>query len=273
MNNLKQRTLTGIALILVIIIFINLGVYTFVILLLTINLGGLFEFYRLVQVTKAGMVIGTVFGTFMVLTIVLILAGLLNLQILLIQVPVIFLIYVTELYSNNQQPFKNLAYTFMGLIYVTLPLCFFAALAFLPCGEGYGTQLVSGCFFMIWADDTGAYVIGNYLGRHPLFERISPHKTWEGSIGGMMSTLLVATVLSHYFLILPLGRWLALSMIIVITGTYGDFFKSMLKRSLHVKDTGNWLPGHGGILDRFDSMLGSAPFLLSYLVLYGHFTI
>lgn len=273
MNNLKQRTLTGITLIIAIVILINLGTYTFTALLLAINLGGVLEFYRLVRVTKAGIFLGVLSGTSLVLTVVLVMTGLLGWQTLFIQIPILFLLYVTELYSNNPRPFENLAYTFMGILYITLPLCFFAALAFLPQGNGYGTQVISGCFFMIWAGDTCAYVAGKYLGRHLLFERISPHKTWEGSVGGMLGTVLTAIVLSRFLFILQIETWLALAVIIVVTGTYGDFFKSMLKRSLDVKDTGTLLPGHGGILDRFDSLLGSAPFLFSYLVLYGHFKV
>lgn len=273
MTNFLQRTITGIALIIVVLTLINVGMYGFAALIFFVNFGGMLEFYRLAPITKGGMLTGLLLGATMLLTLGSILTGIAGWQILLIHVPVLFVVYLAELYSNNSKPFENLAYTFMGTLYVTLPLCFFTAIAFLPYGGGYHPTIVSGCFFMLWADDTGAYLFGKYLGRHPLFERISPHKTWEGSLGGAFIAVLTAVIIARCFIILSMETWLALSLIIVITGTYGDFFKSMLKRSLHVKDTGSILPGHGGVLDRFDSLLGSAPFVFSYLVLYGRFEI
>jgi len=120
-------------------------------------------------------------------------------------------------------------------------------------------------FFMLWANDTFAYLTGMKFGKHKLFERISPKKTWEGSAGGLIFTMILAVVFSVYFKFLTLPEWLGLAGIIVVFGTYGDLAESMLKRSMDCKDSGKFLPGHGGILDRFDSVLLSAPFVFVYL--------
>lgn len=270
MTNLQQRTITGFMLAAGVLSLIYLGAYTFLLLIAVINLGAMLEFYRLLQVSTRGAAIGTLTGSSLLIIVILILNGSADWQLILLGVPLLFVTYLNELYAGDSQPFKNLAYTFMALLYVCLPLCLFAAVAFLPIGKDYNAQIVSGCFLMIWASDTDAYVVGKYFGSRPLFIRISPHKTWEGSAGGLMASLLGAVAISHYFEILSFAKWLALAVIIVISGTFGDFFKSMLKRSVHVKDTSTLLPGHGGILDRFDSLLGSSPFIFSYLVLYGY---
>ncbi|MGZ3872682.1 MAG: phosphatidate cytidylyltransferase [Mucilaginibacter sp.] len=183
MTSFVQRTITGIVVIIMILPLINVGVYGYEVLVFCINFGGMLEFYRLAPITKSGMLTGLLLGVTMLFTLGSILAGIAGWRMLLIHVPVIFVVYLVELYSNNSKPFENLAYTFMGILYVTLPLCFFTAIAFLPYGGGYHPTIVSGCFFMLWANDTGAYLYGKYLGRHPLFERISPHKTWGRKFG------------------------------------------------------------------------------------------
>lgn len=269
MNNLQQRILTGIMLIFSTMLLIHSGVYPFLLLLLLINFGGILELYRLLRIGGVIAVLGAFTGSLLITTITLILNGSLRPDVLLLHVPLLFAFYMVELYKHSPEPFKNLAYAFIAILFVSLPLCFFSASAFLPNGNPYNDQLVSGCFLMIWANDTGAYLSGKYWGMHLLFKRISPHKTWEGSVGGCVASLLTALTLSGYLKTLPLSGWISLSLIISVTGTYGDLFKSMLKRSVHVKDTGKLLPGHGGILDRFDSLLGSAPFIFTYLFLYG----
>jgi phosphatidate cytidylyltransferase len=122
--------------------------------------------------------------------------------------------------------------------------------------------------FLIWASDTGAYFSGKALGRTKLFERISPGKTWEGWVGGTLFCLGVAYVLSLYLADLELGYWLGVAAIVSVFGVLGDLSESMLKRSLGVKDSGNLLPGHGGILDRFDSLLMVVPFVVAFLKIF-----
>jgi phosphatidate cytidylyltransferase len=129
---------------------------------------------------------------------------------------------------------------------------------------------VPGCFFILWANYTGAYFTGRYLGRRFFFKRISPKKTWEGSLGGTVCALLVSYLSSLFFTEINSVHWIIIALIIVVTGTFGNLVKSLMKRSLNLKDAGTILPGHGGMLDRFDSLLGSSPFVFSYLILFQY---
>jgi phosphatidate cytidylyltransferase len=133
--------------------------------------------------------------------------------------------------------------------------------------DTYSYQIILGFFILLWTNDTGAYLSGKYFGKHKLFERISPKKTWEGSIGGGILTLAFAYVLSIYFTNLNITNWLIIGVLIAVFGGLGDLVESMLKRSLGIKDSGKLLPGHGGILDRFDGLLLSVPFVYGYLQL------
>jgi phosphatidate cytidylyltransferase len=187
----------------------------------------------------------------------------------LINIPAVFAIFIRELYLKADNPFHNLAFTFFGIICITVPLCFFSGIAFWPVGQNiYQSRIAMGYFFLIWTSDTGAYFVGKYFGKHHLFERISPKKTWEGSVGGAFFSLLIAFLIAHYFTVISSFNWIMIAFLIVVAGTLGDLIKSMMKRSLRIKDSGTILPGHGGMLDRFDSLLGSAPFVFCYLVLF-----
>jgi phosphatidate cytidylyltransferase len=143
------------------------------------------------------------------------------------------------------------------------PFCFFYALGFME-GE-YSWHLPLAFLIMLWASDTGAYLFGITLGKNRLFERHSPKKSWEGFVGGLLCSLLSGYIISKYFTELPLVHWLIVSVIIVSSGTLGDLSESMLKRSLSTKDSGSFLPGHGGLLDRFDGLLLAAPLVFVYL--------
>jgi phosphatidate cytidylyltransferase len=123
-------------------------------------------------------------------------------------------------------------------------------------------------FMLIWASDTGAYFAGRAFGRRKLFERVSPKKTWEGFIGGAVLSMVVAAVLASITFFPDLKVWLGMSIVAVVMGTYGDLVESLLKRNVGVKDSGTLLPGHGGVLDRFDSILLASPFLFVYLKLF-----
>lgn len=273
MNDFKKRLITAIILVIAIIVLVKSGVYGFGLLVLAINVGALLEFYRLVGLLNISIKLGLLLSISLLICMLLTLSNLVSPQIFLINLPICFAIYLSQLYSHDPWPFENLAYTFMGITYITLPLFFFIALAFLPTGKIYNSDFVFAIFLMLWVSDTAAYLFGNYVGRKLLFERISPHKTWEGCIGGVGCTIIVGIFLSQYLLIISIIGWIILAIIISITGIYGDLLKSMLKRSVHVKNSGKILPGHGGILDRFDSLLGSAPFAFTYLLLYVHFKI
>ncbi len=173
-----------------------------------------------------------------------------------------------QLYSKSESPIADLARSMMAQIYIGVPLCLMCLVAWL-----WNLHVVLGLFFMIWINDTGAFIVGSTLGKHRLFERISPKKSWEGFFGGLLFNLIAAFLFYKYcgdfFSLdgLSLAGWLGLGAIATVFSTWGDLVESMIKRNLHIKDSGNIIPGHGGILDRIDSLLFVMPVALVYLYL------
>jgi phosphatidate cytidylyltransferase len=133
----------------------------------------------------------------------------------------------------------------------------------IECSYTYEILLIY--FLLIWANDTGAYLFGVSIGKHKIFPRISPKKSWEGFFGGLFFTAIVAWAISLYFHNITFAHWLVIGLLSAIIGVFGDLVESMLKRSIDVKDSGKFLPGHGGVLDRFDSVFLSAPIVFAYL--------
>jgi phosphatidate cytidylyltransferase len=178
-------------------------------------------------------------------------------------------IYLIKLYlKRDTNPFKNIAYTFLGIIYVGLPFALLNHAVFFD--QQYHFEVILGALVILWASDSGAYFSGKTFGRRKLFERVSPKKTWEGSIGGALLALLMgfaASIIFKDYGPLQLWQWLMFSMIIVIAGTYGDLVESLFKRSINIKDSGQSIPGHGGFLDRFDGLLIASPFIAGFLEL------
>lgn len=184
-------------------------------------------------------------------------------------------LFISELYAKNKDAIQSWAYTMLGQMYIALPLSMINVLAFQSHPDGQGVQfdtlLPMSIFIFLWTNDTGAYCSGSLFGRHKLFPRISPGKTWEGSIGGGVLVLIVAAIIgtiagrgadAH---ILNLWQWLGLGLVVAVAGTWGDLVESLFKRTLGIKDSGNILPGHGGMLDRFDSSLMAIPAAVIYL--------
>lgn len=194
-----------------------------------------------------------------------------------ILIPYLFLIIyllVSELYLKKKNPLNNWAYAMMSQIYIALSFAMLNVLAYHSIGnEGelsnyqvqYNPILTLSIFIFTWINDTGAYCTGMLFGKHRLFERISPKKSWEGSIGGGVFSIIAAIVMAHYFPFMPISIWIGLALTVVIFGTLGDLTESLLKRTIGIKDSGNILPGHGGMLDRFDSTLMAVPAAVVYL--------
>jgi phosphatidate cytidylyltransferase len=185
---------------------------------------------------------------------------------LLALIPIVLYPFFAELYRKSEHAFSNIAYTLLPAIYIAFPM---GTLNFLYSpyhfsGENF-PNLLAGFFILTWTGDTMAYLGGMAIGRHKLFERISPKKTWEGSICGTLFALGMAWFLSLFFKEMDMWQWMGMAAVIVVTGTFGDLAESMLKRNFQVKDSGTLLPGHGGFLDRFDGVLFSAPFTFLYL--------
>ena len=182
----------------------------------------------------------------------------------------ILYLLIAELYLKHPDPIQDWAYTMLSQMYIALPFSMLNVLAFTATNNGvvtFNTLLPLSIFVFLWVNDSGAYCVGSLLGRHKLFPRISPGKSWEGSVGGAVFVLAAAYAIS-YFLddrMLTLPQWLGLGLVVVVFGTWGDLIESLFKRTLGIKDSGTILPGHGGMLDRFDSSLMAFPAAVVYI--------
>ena len=183
---------------------------------------------------------------------------------------IIYLI-ISELYTKHENPINDWAYTMLSQMYIALPFSLINVLAFTNDGNGqvhYNYVIPLSVFIFLWINDTGAYCSGSLLGKHKLFPRVSPGKSWEGSIGGAVFVVIAAYIISQISPVtaqLTLLQWIGLGLVVVVFGTWGDLVESLFKRTLGIKDSGNILPGHGGMLDRFDSSLMAIPAAAIYL--------
>jgi phosphatidate cytidylyltransferase len=267
MNNFVKRTLTAAVFVVVLLGCTFWNQKAFSILFFVITILGVWEFYVLAE--KGGSqpqkVVGTLAGVFLFVSNALVSAGLFDTRILIINIPMVFIVFILELYTKAGDPFKNIAFTLLGLFYVALP---FSLLNYITCYNNiYSYELLFGFLFILWSNDTGAYLTGSAIGKNKLFARVSPGKSWEGSIGGAVLSYVVAFIISGWYTSVTRFDWMVIATILIVIGTLGDLVESLFKRSLHVKDSGTLLPGHGGILDRFDSLILATPFVFAYLYL------
>jgi phosphatidate cytidylyltransferase len=267
LSNLQQRIITGTIGALLMVCGVYYNAFTFGALFLTISILAQIEFYRLAKVDKhlPLVIMGTFIGAVLFIITFCYLSGFLPGRTYLLLFPLCTLIYFVKLYKREEKPFTNIAFTFLGIVYVALPLSLFQYVAFQH--HIYQWQMVAGSLFLLWASDTGAYFAGTLFGKKKLFPRISPKKSWEGTIGGLVASMLIALLLSQIFVTISPWKWFIMSGLIVVAGTYGDLVESMLKRSISIKDSGSILPGHGGFLDRFDGLLLSTPYISTFLAL------
>jgi phosphatidate cytidylyltransferase len=280
LNNFFRRTLTGAWIVIFILGGFWLHPISFFITGLVLLIGTQYEYFLMIRANDVHpqMIAGIVIGTIGYVVSTLIALGTISLKWFLILIPLMLLVMGIELYRKQEKPFDSLAHTFLSLFYTALPFSMFPFAAFSRNGlnsllphEGvlFSPGIIIGFFLLIWANDTGAYLTGISFGRTKLFERISPKKTWEGFLGGVILAVLVAWLLSGWLGVVTKMQWIVISIIISIAGTYGDLIESMLKRSAGVKDSGNILPGHGGFLDRFDSAVFSFPLVYLFITLFG----
>ncbi|MCO4292734.1 phosphatidate cytidylyltransferase [Solitalea sp. MAHUQ-68] len=267
MSNLVQRTITGFFFVAVLIFCVAYSGYTLVGLFFIISVLSLYEFYGLVKQGgyKINLVLGIAVGVIVFLCFLLRAYTQIDSRKVMILFPLMLLLFLVELFRKQQKPFENIGMTILGIIYAVLPFIFFVSLGFLH-GMIYNYELPLGFLFLLWSNDTFAYLFGRQFGKHRLFERISPKKSWEGFFGGMFSAVVISQIIAHYFTTLNSLNWAVVALIVVCFGTMGDLVESMFKRSLDVKDSGSILPGHGGLLDRFDGLLIAAPFVYAYLI-------
>ena len=271
LSNLQQRVIAAIIAVPFLLFCVLYSDYTFLVLFLVVGALAQLEFYKLVGSISDNLPLtfyGTFCGIVMHVLTFFIEKGDLAYQYYYILSPLLTLIFFIKLYkSKDEKPFKNIAYTFLGIIYVALPFTLLTVLAYIK-NDTYDPNIVLGCLFLLWASDSGAYFAGTKFGKTKLFERVSPKKSWEGSIGGMITAMVVATVIARYYTNYSAFQWYAIGIIIVIAGTYGDLVESLFKRSINIKDSADTIPGHGGFLDRFDGLLLSIPFIIPFVKLF-----
>lgn len=266
MNNFLKRTLTAGAFVAVLLGCTYYNQLSFSILFFVITILGLWEFYTLSEKgeNKPQKIAGTIAGASIFASTAFVCMGY-DYRLLVINIPFVFFIFIFELYTKANNPFRNIAFTILGIIYVAVP---FSLLNYLVTFTGtYGYELLFGFLFILWSNDSGAYLAGSAFGKRKLFPRVSPGKSWEGSIGGAIASYIVVFIISKWYTGFSRIDWILIAAILIVIGTFGDLVESLYKRSKNVKDSGTLLPGHGGILDRFDSLLMATPFVFTYLYL------
>ncbi len=278
-KNLLIRTASAAVLFAVVLLATLTNIQIYALFALGITIGSLWEFYDMCS--KAGYAPNRVFG--LAIAVLVVLIGLLASHSLpylpsstlpytiLIVAAVVFLsvmVFVSQLWRGGQNPIANISTTFAGVTYIALPVVAMTLLGFMNESEWNGANILA-YMIIVWANDVFAYLFGMTFGRHKMCPSISPKKSWEGFVGGVVSACLVSAAIGALWLNIPpvlMGFW---GMVIALSGVAGDLVESMFKRSLGLKDSGNIMPGHGGFLDRFDALFLSAPMALVTIIIWN----
>ncbi len=273
LKNLGIRTLTGAIFVLVLISSMLINSYLFAGLFLIICILGTLEFHNIVNknlhISSSKWV--SLFLNIFTYSIILISALEQKYSYLLYALFLILPISMAiEMYRKTKSSIYNIALNLLSVIYIALPLSILNYFYNFPISNASNGYFLMVFFILIWANDTGAYLVGSSIGKHRFFERISPKKSWEGFFGGLFFSILIGYFLNSYFKFMPIEYWIGLNLLIVLSSSFGDLAESMIKRTLVIKDSGNLLPGHGGILDRFDAVIFSSPFVYVYLQFLTH---
>lgn len=298
LQSIALRAVTGFALVGVMIAAIIGGPYTFAAFFAILVAGVLFEFYTLINVSREVNIMRPVHSTMGAVLFGLVFCDASHLTtnwVFIIYMAYVMGMFISRLYIRHvQHPIRELSYIILGQLYIAVPISILAVLAFhtkaFPMGTlmlDYSPIFILSLFFFIWINDTGAYLTGMTCSRlmktHPLFPRVSPKKTWEGVYGGVFFVALLAWLLSYNYVWEFLGidihdgirlstiQWILMGVVVSVFSTYGDLIESFVKRSVGVKDSGNILPGHGGLWDRFDSLIMAAPAMAIFLIVTALF--
>ncbi|MCU4173768.1 phosphatidate cytidylyltransferase [Carboxylicivirga sp. N1Y90] len=269
MNNFLQRSLTGVIFVGSVVGTILFHPLAFFILCLLVSVLGMIEMKRLLErrYDRINLFASLLLGLSFQVLVFLDTQEIISNSWYIILMPMIWLPFVHELFKGGEHPFQRIALTLLLPVYIAIPLSFLYLSAWTD--GTFNNYFLIAFFAMVWCNDTGAYLVGVSIGRHKLYERISPKKTWEGFIGGVIFTALAAFVIFRLTDIASLWVWIAAGLIVSVFGTLGDLIESMLKRNVDIKDSGAILPGHGGILDRFDAVLFAAPMVFALFILFG----
>ncbi len=269
-KNITKRALSGILLAAVAIAGISYSYWCFGALLLIVVVGCVREFYKMSE--ESGIAPQQIMGSVSAVTIIAFgfdyfyNSSQNNVSLLLFLMLVIPMMFIIELFKGGDRPLDNLGATLMPLIYIAIPLAMLSGVPLLITDGVWSSWAMLFILFIIWSNDSFAYLIGITFGRHRLYEKISPLKSWEGFFGGVVGAIAMSAVAAHYttgdYVI-----WIGIGIVISIMGPIGDLIESMFKRSCAMKDSGELLPGHGGWLDRFDSLIFSSTFIFVYLII------
>ncbi len=267
------RVTTAVIFVSIMIIGIMVSPYTLWILFGLINIVSLMEFQKIAVAlpgnkpnhsNKETFVVCTL-GTAIYFIITAVALSWIGFQYLILILPILFLLFIYALYSHSESPLSRMSLNITSILWISIPTALSLPIALID-GTFSPLKLI-GIILLVWISDSFAYIVGSMIGKTPLFKRVSPKKTWEGSAGGMVASLILAFILS---LIMPdwsFAKWAFVAVLAVFFGTTGDLIESLLKRSVNIKDSGTILPGHGGFLDRFDAYYFSIPFIYTYLYL------
>ncbi len=278
MKNFIIRAISGIIFVAIMVAGLSVNALAMVFLFTLITSMTIWEFTTLVnerENVSVNRFIATVAGAYFFLAMAGYCSGMTPSAAFIPYLLTIVYLFISELYLKQKDPINNWAYTMLSQMYIALPFACINMLAFRSSPDDGGIYfdcILPLCIFIfLWMNDTGAYCVGSLLGRHKLFPRVSPGKSWEGSIGGAILVMIIAAVIGYYVkdnyctTMSAIPHWIALGLVVVFFGTWGDLVESLFKRTLGIKDSGNILPGHGGMLDRFDSSLMAIPAAVIYL--------
>jgi phosphatidate cytidylyltransferase len=270
LREIIKRSLSGTVFVVLMLGGILWNPYSLLLLLTAISSIALFEYYRIFQgkgytpLVKGGIASGILILAF----VTLVKQNVISSKYLeLVMVPVIAM-WFSFIFVKREELIQSLMITVTGLIYILLPLTLMPFIAQNKLtGFEYNPEILIGTLLIVWTYDSFAYLSGILLGKHKMAPNISPKKSWEGFFGGMIFAIAAGAIYARFTHLLNVTDWIILSFIIVLSGTAGDLFESLIKREGGVKDSGKIMPGHGGILDRFDSLLLIIPFVFLYLYL------
>ncbi len=265
--SLKKRVLSATVFFLLFVVGLS-NQWLFLVVFLSFMLVQLHEFYRFSLLTGAKPLSFILYlsGALFFVEVFFIAKTHLSYNYLLLVIALLFLGFVVELFRKEQATMQNLAFLLLAFFYIVIPFSLLNFLVFLPANNfRFDYKLIFSYFLIVWSMDIGAYFFGNFFGKHPLFKSISPKKTIEGFLGGSLSVFVVSFAIAAVFSFFTYKDALFFALIIIVFGTLGDLVESKFKRQVGLKDSGTIMPGHGGLLDRFDSTLLSIPFIILYL--------
>lgn len=272
MNNTLLRAITGFFFVASILLplwfnnYIAVGVFSLFFLAAIIEYSNLFNSHESIEFNKLGFILSSILIYSLSVWILLFSF---NYILFTLIIPSFFALIISELWRNKKEAIYNISTAIFGFFYIVVP---FILILFLLQGNEKNNPLLIGMFLLIWTNDTFAYLTGRVIGKTKLFERISPNKTWEGTLGGILFTIIVASLIGIFTNNgNDLVFWAISACVIAPTAIVGDLLESLIKRNLNIKDSGTILPGHGGILDRFDATLFTVPFFFTWIILYNLF--